>query len=144
MSTSNQRLNELLLEYWQSLRKGRPMPLESDVSPADIAGLWPHCFLVHAEKDTFRYDYLGTALVEAYGDDLTGHEICETLLFPHPDSLFATFQNVKNSGEPALDEGEFTNHRGFVIKYRSVVLPLGHRSEAGVRFLFGGMRWKAY
>ena len=144
MTIPHQRLNELLLEYWQSLHKGRSMPLESDVSPADLASLWPHCFLVHAEKGTFRYDYLGTALVEAYGDDLTGHEICETLLFPHPDSLFAAFENVKANAVPAFDEGEFINNLGLVIKYRSVVLPLGHRSEPGVAFLLGGMRWKAY
>lgn len=138
------RINEQLMAYWQSMRKGRLMPLESDINPSDLAAIWPDCFLVQSHEDSFRYDYLGASLIEAYGDDFTGHEICEALLYPHPESLFRTFHRVYATAAPVMDESEFKNSKGVVIKYRSSVLPLAHASRSGVAFLLGGMRWKAY
>ena len=90
------------------------------------------------------YSYLGERLVEAYGDDLTGKEIAETLLYPHPQSLLETFAAVVKSGEPKIDDSEFVNSRGATVKYRSCVLPLAGNDGSSVAFLLGGMKWKAF
>ena len=132
------------MEYWSSSAGKRPMPLESDINPEDIASIWDHCFLVRVGDGAFAYDYMGSALVEAYGDNVIGREICESLIYPHPEPLFRTFQKVTVSGQPVHDEAEFTNKNGMVVKYRSCVLPLSQKGEEGVAYLLGGMNWKAF
>lgn len=138
------RINEQLNEYWQTLRRERPMPLESEVVMDDLADIWDSCFLLSVKQTGFAYDYLGTSIIAAYGDDLTGKEITETLLYPHPPSLVNTFKNVVLNGVPAVDDSEFVNSDGQTVKYRSCVLPLASSNAGKVTFLLGGMKWKAF
>lgn len=138
------RITERLNDYWQGLCRGRSMPAEIDVVMDDLKDIWPSCFLVTVKPNGFAYDYLGPSLISAYGDDLTGREITETLLYPHPPSLVNTFKNVVLNGAPSLDESEFVNSRGATVKYRSCVLPLSNGHDGKVAFLLGGMKWKAF
>lgn len=139
------RINEQLELYWQGLKGDKPMPFEHDVNPDALKEIWDSCFLVSARANgTFAYNYLGKSLIDAYGDDLTGREIAEHLLGPHPESLFHSFKKVAQSGVPLVDEGDFTNSKGNIIKYRTCVLPLAGTEEKKVGFLLGGMKWKAY
>ncbi len=142
-SPKHHRINEILHAYWDQLRGGRALPLESDVSIEELKEIWEHCFLVSVHAGHFAYSYLGPHLVEAYGDDITGHEITEALVYPHPEALFAEFKEVTATAQPREHEGEFTNTRGTLVKYRSCVLPLGAHGHPGVAFLLGGMKWKA-
>lgn len=143
-ATGHHRINELLTDYWEGLRKGRTMPAEGDIAIESLADIWDNCFLVTVKDGAFSYSYLGENLVEAYGDDLTGKEITETLLYPHPQSLMKTFSAVSKSGAPATDDSEFVNSRGTTVKYRSCVLPLSGAEAGKVAFLLGGMKWKAF
>ena len=120
------------------------MPMEGDISLDALKDIWPSCFLVTVKDGKFAYSYLGEELVEAYGDDLTGKEIAETLVYPHPPSLVKTFVAVASSGVPKVDESEFVNSCGDTVKYRSCVLPLAGRDGNSVAFLLGGMKWKAF
>ncbi|MFZ4540358.1 MAG: PAS domain-containing protein [Rickettsiales bacterium] len=138
------RINERLKAYWENLCKARPMPLESDVVIEDLKDIWDWCFLVSYRDNKFSYSYLGKELIDAYGDDITGKEITETLLYPHPVSLLSTFRQVIQSKTPGVDESEFNNSRGSAIKYRSCVMPLGAHGHDSTAFLLGGMKWKAY
>jgi hypothetical protein len=138
------RMNERLQHYWQELRAGRAMPLESEIDMEALKDIWGHCFLVSIHDGKFAYSYLGPDLVDAFGDDWTGKEIVETLVYPHPNSLLNTFASVAQSGEAGMDDSEFVNSRGVTVKYRSCVLPLGAESTPSVAFLLGGMNWKAY
>ena len=84
------------------------------------------------------------SIPESIEIDLTGKEITETLLYPHPESLMRTFGVVSTSGKPEIDESEFVNSRGTTVKYRSCVLPLSGGEDGKVAFLLGGMKWKAF
>jgi len=141
---THHRINEQLRLYWEELRNGRVMPMESEISIKDLAAIWDHCFLVSVHGDRFAYSYMGEQLIEAYGDDMTGKEIAIALLEPHPQSLFESFQKVAESGQPRIDDNAFTNSRGVEVKYRSCILPLGAKGHTGVAYLLGGMKWKAY
>jgi len=143
-ATKSPRMNERLQQYWQELRAGRSMPLESEIDMEALKDIWGHCFLVSVTDGKFAYSYLGPQLVDAFGDDLTGKEIVETLVYPHPLSLLNAFASVAQSGTPGMDESEFVNSRGATVKYRSCVLPLGSANKPSVAFLLGGMNWKAY
>ena len=142
--TGGHRINEQLNAYWDKLRARHAMPRETDIAIDDLKDIWQNCFLVSVKDGAFSYSYLGDRLVEAYGDDLTGREIAETLLYPHPASLVKTFAAVVASGSPKIDESEFVNSRGTTVKYRSCVLPLAGVDGKSVAFLLGGMNWKAF
>lgn len=137
------RLTDRLRSYWDGLRGDRPFPREDEIDPDALKEVWDHCFLVDVrDRRTFAYSYLGNALIEAYGDDITGKEISETLIYPHPVALFRAFHDVTTNAHPGMDAGEFTNAHGLLVKYRSCVLPLGSLTIDGVTYLLGGMRWK--
>jgi hypothetical protein len=138
------RINEQLMQYWHELKGERPLPLESEINTDALKDIWPSCFLITVKPNGFAYDYLGRDLLEAYGDDLTGREITEALLYPHPPTLFAKFRDIVNTAIPATDDSEFTNSRGAHVKYRSSVVPFASRGREGVSFLLGGMRWKLF
>src|SRR4051812_40273988 len=89
------RLTEQMIDYWHALKGDRALPLEEEVDPQTFGDAWNHCFLVQVrESGVYAYSYLGSALIDAYGDDLTGHEVSEALVYPHPEGLFAQFQRV--------------------------------------------------
>ncbi|OYW13567.1 MAG: hypothetical protein B7X02_01920 [Rhodospirillales bacterium 12-54-5] len=139
------RLNEQLEQYWRALKGDRALPREDEVDPDQLKEIWDSCFLVQLRADdVFSYSYLGKSLIEAYGDDLTGNEISESLIYPHPPSLSQTFRAVTKSAQPVFDESEFTNANNMLVKYRSCVVPLGAYNVTGVGFLLGGMKWKIY
>jgi hypothetical protein len=138
------RINQRLQDYWESVRGEKRIPNESDIVSEDLADIWEHCFLIDVKNSGFEYDYLGSSIIDAYGDDLRGREICETLVYPHPPSLLKTFRSVVNTAKPVIDESQFKNNKGQQIRYRSCVLPLGKVGQVGVQFLLGGMKWKAY
>ena len=142
--TGQHRIHERLNAYSESLRGERALPLESDIVIEDLQDIWSSCFLVTVKDGKFSYSYLGDQLVDAYGDDFTGKEIAETLVYPHPPSLVKTFSAVASSGVPKFDESEFANSRGDTVKYRSCVLPLAGPDGNSVAFLLGGMKWKAF
>ncbi len=143
----NQRINEHLLEYWSAKKGTRPFPTEGDIDPEEIADIWTACFLVRADdagRTTYQYTYLGAALIEAYGDDLTNQDICEKLVNPNSMSLVHKFDEVCKTKQPVEEESEFTNSKGMLIKFRSCMVPLGKDNSNNVAFILGGMKWKAF
>lgn len=141
------RLNERLMEYWQELRGYRAFPSESEIDPEVVSDLWPACFLVQATgrapEQGFKYTYLGTSLIEAYGDDLTQADVRDRLVDPGSKTLMKAFEQVVISRKPVVEEGEFRNRRGITVKYRCCMLPLGHNADR-VDYILGGMRWRFY
>ena len=146
---AKQRINEILQEYWDSLKKGGEYPDESEVDPDALAEIWDHCFLVKVEHENierpYEYVYLGESLIRAYGgDDVTEKDVAETLVYPSDKSLLHKFKEVVDSRQPVEEDSEFTNASDMVIKFRSNMLPLSHGGEEGVAFILGGMKWKAF
>jgi len=135
--TSHHRMNERLKAYWETLRAGRVMPLERDIVLDDLKDIWDDCFLVAVRDGKFSYNYLGPNIIEAFGDDLTGREIAETLLFPHPQSLVFAFKTALAEKKPLIDASEFTNSLHMAVKYRSCILPLAGHDSGPVAFLLG-------
>lgn len=147
-TATQQRINERLLAYWASLKEGRPYPFEQEIVPEEIDDIWQSCFLIKVEEaggePVFVYSFLGEDLIEAYGDDLTGHEICETLIYPGNNEFSDKLLEVVNDEAAVVDESEFTNSQGLNIKSRSCLLPLGEANQSGVRYIIGGTKWRAF
>ena len=146
-SASHRRINDVLLDYWIALKGERLYPAESEIDPDDIHDIWDSCFLVRVDdmgrKDGYKYTYLGAALIEAYGDDYSGREVCDALVSPTTPALVKKLEEVRTGRVPVMVESVFTNAKGMEIKYRTCLLPLG-TSPAAVEYVIGGMKWKAF
>jgi hypothetical protein len=96
------------------------------------------------DETEFTYLYLGEALVEAYGGkDVSARDLCTRLVFPSSMSLLHKFRDIIRMGAPAEEVAEFVNISKVLVKYRSTMLPLAD-SEGRVRYIIGGMKWKAF
>jgi hypothetical protein len=140
-----QRINQRLEDYWERQRKGKAFPSEGDINPDDLGDVWEHCYLINVigEGKSFKYSYMGRALIDAYGDDVTNEEVGPHLLRPTRPHLFRQFSQVVKTCAPVMDEGEFVNRQHHHIRYRCCMLPLG-RAPHTVSYILGGMKWKAY
>lgn len=144
-SQKHQRITETLLHHWRDWAGANDLPSEADIQPEALGEIWNHCFLVRVEgNDTYHYLYMGDAIIEAYGDDLTGHEVCARLVGELAEPLAMKFQNVEQTRRPVQDESSFMNRKHMEIRYRSCLLPLRSGAEDKVVYILGGMKWKAY
>jgi hypothetical protein len=141
------RHHHQLQVYWDKLRATRPFPRESEINPDDLEEIWGSCFLVGLLEEKnhlgYRYSYLGSELLEAYGEDPHNPDIVTKLVAPDTEPLIKRFEEVVRTGKPVVDEGEFTNIKRLNIRYRTCLLPLGNADDK-VGFILGCMRWKAY
>ena len=146
-SASHRRINDTLLDYWIALKGERLYPAESEINPDDIHDIWDSCFLVRVDdvgrRDGYKYTYLGAALIEAYGDDYNGRDVCDALVNPATPALAEKLDEVRQGRMPVMVESVFTNAKNMEIKYRTCLLPLGV-SPAAVDYVIGGMKWKAF
>lgn len=143
-SQVERRITLRLLAYWERLRDGRAMPGENDINPDDIQDLWDHCFLVAVKdigKPDYSYTYLGTAILQAYRDGLSEEDAGGALSL-NAAKLTDSFLKVAQTARPLLEEGEFRNFSGKVVRYRQCLLPLGQ--DGVVDAIFGGMRYKLF
>jgi len=147
MEPRHARIHERLQDYWESLRQGRIYPCETDVNPEKIADIWENCLLVsiHEEdlKYGYQYTYLGAHLIEAFADDLTCRDISSRLIETTSQPLVQGFEQVIRTGKPVQENAEFVNSLGMVIKYRSILLPLGQDPQK-VDYIIGAMKWRAF
>lgn len=139
------RLTDVLMNYWQGLGKTEGLPLESEIKPENLVRVWEDCFLVQVKSDRhFKYDYMGKNLVDAFGDDLKKDD-AEELVSADTHRVVEKFSEVVHKKRPFSDEGEFTDARGMLVKYRQLLLPFSDKKNEGkVSYILGGMRWKAF
>ncbi|TAE34779.1 MAG: PAS domain-containing protein [Alphaproteobacteria bacterium] len=140
------RIGERLQHYWESSRGDRTMPFESDIDTSQLEDVWDACFLIRVDEGNApRYVYMGTQLVEAYGDDIQARDVCERLAYPASTTMLHRIDEVISSKAIQYQEGEFINASGLRVCHRSILLPMAteHKPE-DVAFILGGMRWKYY
>ncbi len=117
------------------------------MNPKELADIWPYVFLIRVapEKDGgsgFAFDYMGDALIEAYGDNMVGRDIYDSLLSTRRDPIVEDIIRVLRSKKPQLQEGEFENAKKMLIKFRRALFPLGPEGET-IDYVIGSMTWKA-
>lgn len=140
----HRRINEQLMEYWKSLKGSGRFPPESDFDNGQIEEVWDHCFLVEVkpENKSYKYTYLGPALIEAYGDNIEGREVFSKVMSPETGNAATKFDEVVKRQEPVTYEGEFMNSNKMQIRFRKILLPLGE--DGKVTYIVGGMKWRAF
>lgn len=138
------RITVRIIEHWESVRRNNKIPAEHDLDPNVLETLLDNCFLVKATElmnsGQHNYVYIGKNILDAYGSNVTYpkdyHDIDP---LAHKDK----FEEVIRTKAPVLDEGEFINKDGHLVKYRQCLVPLGKDGNT-VESIFGGMRFKVF
>jgi hypothetical protein len=144
--TDNEVLSALWA-YWRDKRQDRAMPRRRDIDPAEIPRLLPHLQLVERAADgRFRYRLTGTAVVEAYGQELTGAFVDEVIP-PHRRAVAERHYALAfDSGRPIFVRNKYTTPNGAELMVTRVILPLSEDGRAvnlllmGQTFEFGSRR----
>lgn len=137
---AERRLALRLKHYWDDKRAGREFPALSDIVPADIAELWPWCFLLDVQQSrTFPYfRYLGRELSRYSGVFLSGAtDWTSTLL----DKAVANYAEVLNRRLPVMLEEEIARYDGRQLLFRATLLPLSTDGEM-IDFVLGAANGK--
>ena len=112
--------------YWLDKKGGRRAPARADLDPVEIPALMPHLVLIDIEPGSrrLRFRLVGTAVVNGLGRDVTGRYIDELQLSKTQRAMFAEYQRVAATGEPACATWEYTREDGRHIRLERLVLPL--------------------
>lgn len=124
------RLVQRLLAYWRDLAPEGRLPAAHGIQPADLADLWPACFILDIGGPKPVFAYVGALHVAHHGRDLSGRPAEEagvgTLLGRSVEYL----DEVLSLKVPITYGGTFTGADGEPVAYRSILLPLSDDGEA--------------
>lgn len=138
----DKRLVNRLHNYWDLIRRGKPMPEIAQFNPATIDDLWENCLKMDLSKVqggvVYSYSYMGSRLVKMFGRDLTGTVIDRSIAQYPYGVLLKKLELAASSGEFMLDENRFVSDSGNVVRYRCCFLPFGNETK-GVTHVIVGM-----
>ena len=110
--------------YWDHKRGTRDMPARTDLDPVEMRKWLPNTLLVDIQHDPqrMRYRLIGTALVDALGQDLTGRYIDE-MPFWYRKFAEPAYTDVLAHRAPHYRRIN-TIESFWIVKYDRLLLPL--------------------
>jgi hypothetical protein len=140
------RLNERLLNYWQSLRGERPFPSEDELDLDALEPIWEECFVLQARdvrlKTGYNFTFLGSTIQRAYQSGLIPYAL-PGVVAPEASHLSVEFERMFVQPEPLSSEGEYALPEGVTLRYRQVIVPLSHGGPT-VEALLGRLGFRIY
>lgn len=140
------RTSVILLQHWNELRDERLFPHEDELDTDHLQSVWEHCFLLQVrdveQVANYNFTYLGPKLVKAYADGVLDIENGQ-MVSPQASMLAEKFRAVISSRDPLLEEGEYVNAHGELVKFRQAMLPLG-TEDGTVLSILGGAWYKLH
>ncbi len=139
-SAGERRLALTLKKYWDSKRAGREFPALADIVPAEIAELWPWCFLLDVEQSpTFPYfRYLGRELSRHSGVFLSGETDWTSALL---ERALANYAEVLRERLPVVVEEQIARFDRRTLLFRATLLPLS-ADGARIDYVLGAANGK--
>jgi hypothetical protein len=113
-----------LWTYWQAKRGIQSMPRRRDVDPTEIVSILPHLQLVERIDGRFRYRLCGTAIVAAYGHDLTGRFVDEIIPAHRREVAENHYTLLYKGCRPIFVKNKYTTTRSLDIIASRLILPL--------------------
>lgn len=118
------------------------MPTETIINFSALQEVFDDCFLVQVQDDKFKFPYMGKNIIDAIDKGIFGKEV-EQIILPGDHAVAQKFSDAVKAKKPRYFEDRFIANNT-EIKYRMKIYPLTDIAGGdNVKFLFGGMRWKA-
>ena len=132
-------------EYWRSKCGARAMPRRRDIDPTEIPRLLPNIQIGEIVDTRIRYRLAGTAIVEAYGEELAGKYFDE-MSFRAKDcaSSKTNYRMMCNEKRPVLVCNRYDSKRDVPLICTRLIMPLSDDGETvnqcltAMRFHFPG------
>lgn len=115
-----------LQAYWERKKGDRSAPPKSAIDPAELRDLLPNILLIDVigQPPRFRARLFGSALVEAYGEEVTGRFGEDVDLDEVHDELMSFVERAVSECKPQYLRTAFTKHSGRHLRYEQILLPL--------------------
>ncbi|HCR86066.1 MAG TPA: hypothetical protein DIV86_05250 [Alphaproteobacteria bacterium] len=141
--SSIKRLVDTLDRFFNYNDSEWKLPAESLIDMSQLQNTLGDCFLATIHDGAYRFSYLGENIIEALESSYYKADI-EQLILPAEHEVIEKFNLAAISKKPLYSEGIFKNKNNIEIKYRMKIYPLTDIAGSDkVKYLFGGMRWKA-
>jgi len=97
-----------LIDYWVSIHPGDRLPGRDRFDPIDIPALLPNLVLTDVVEDERRFfaRLVGTAVVDAFGKELTGHFLTDVIPNFEESYGFKHRVEVAETGLPSYRKGQ--------------------------------------
>jgi hypothetical protein len=123
--------------YWHSKCRAGRLPLRRDIDPTEIPQLLPHLLITEfaADGQRLRYRLAGTAVVAAYGGELTG-KYCDEVCPPERRaSITAHYQLIRERRQPLLLRHRYLSPKRVPLVCHRLVMPLVDDHDAIRQFV---------
>jgi len=123
------RLKDLLV-YWETKRRGRPMPLAGELALVDLGFILPNILWVEIEHEPRRYRYrrVGSELERIYGSSVEGLYIDQMPGFVYRRIASQAIAEVVEGREPICRILNFSMVSWFA-KYERLLLPVSSTGD---------------
>ena len=143
-----QRLVVRLQNHWNLLKKDKEMPIVEQFNKEAIADMWPKCLLLKLENFntkfmSYHFEALGSEAITMLGQDPTGQRVDGRTSEVQGIKITQHLQKVAETRQPQLDENQFTNAQGRLIKYRCCFLPFGS-DKRGITHIVVGISHRVF
>lgn len=144
-----QRLTTRLINYWEKIRSSDSRPAFFRLNPGAIDDIWQNCLALQtqpgkSDNPHYLYVHCGDAVAEAIGKDVRGEIMSAKMKFFPGVKIVKRVDDVVNgtAESPVIDDGQFVNDKGKVIKYRACLLAFG--DNQAVTHVVIGVSWRAF
>jgi hypothetical protein len=142
----NDQLLRDLYAYWLDKKGDAIAPPRSAIKPDEITRLLPIIVLIDVIGDPprFKMRLVGTRVVEAFGQEVTGKFVDEIDLSTISPAVHARGHAAVADCRPDLHVWEYTKADGRHIKYERIILPLSSDGRRVDQLLCGYAVHEAY
>jgi hypothetical protein len=130
-------------EYWQVKCGARAMPRRADIDPSEITRLLPHLQITELMDGgtRVRYRLVGTAIVTAYGAELTGKYFDEVFSGDRLRFVEDNYRLMCHEKRPILVGNRYVSRKDIELFCYRVVMPLSE-DAASVNQVLTAMSFK--
>ncbi len=144
---NERRMVKRMTDCWSRIKKDEPVAPYSKFNNATIQDLWDNCFILSVEgggdKRAYKYIYVGRAIKNLYGKDLTNQRIVTSVKNLAGLQILKRIDDCVDDNEPVYESGQFVSDKSKIIKFRSCLLPFAGKG-GNITNIVGGLSWKTF
>ena len=115
-----------LFRYWQAMCGSREMPARADFDPLKIPDLLPYVFLIDVPADgtPLAYRLVGTAIVNLFGQEMTGQPVGAGTLPRYRAEVLQRYRRVIAARRPFFQYAQLRELANDFTHVERLILPL--------------------